>query len=275
MKKITLKNIAFLLIFVAASQMHAQFNGAGSYLLKAFNADVYITTNNIPTTVIPPETNAQSLTLSPLITPNTDNTQVFEFVPTGDMADVDGNGDKVVYNVLSRATNGSVIELRNLVSGTRMGLRGNSAPTTNELATFVVFPSITVDGVQVFRIRSTTSTFQFLQTNADDALNYGSASSTNREKWFFEAASPVLSTNDIDTSSVFVSNPVKNALLINGLTSNVKDVSVYSLLGNLVLQSSVNGESSLTLNTSSISSGMYIVKLSGENVSFSKKIIKN
>ena len=84
----------------------------------------------------------------------------------------------------------------------------------------------------------------------------------------------VLSTNDFDASSVFVSNPVNKALTIKGLTNNIEQVSIYSLLGNRVLESKVDGKSSLELDVNSLSSGMYIVRMTGDNVSFSKKIVK-
>lgn len=86
----------------------------------------------------------------------------------------------------------------------------------------------------------------------------------------------VLSTEEFDTSSIFISNPVKDQLSIDGLTANVKQISIYNLLGQRVLLSNVeDNTSSIKLDVSAFSSGMYIVKLEGENLSnFSKKIVK-
>ena len=83
-----------------------------------------------------------------------------------------------------------------------------------------------------------------------------------------------LSTADFDTSSIFISNPVNNELSIKGLTSNVKQISVFSLLGKEVLTRSVDGQSALTLDVNALSSGMYLVKMQGDNGSFTKKIVK-
>ncbi|GAA4950243.1 hypothetical protein GCM10023314_24480 [Algibacter agarivorans] len=83
-----------------------------------------------------------------------------------------------------------------------------------------------------------------------------------------------LSTKDFDTSSIFISNPVNNELSIKGLTSNVKQVSVYSLLGKEVISREVNEQSALKINVSALSSGMYLVKMQGDNGSFTKKIVK-
>ncbi|APY11640.1 hypothetical protein BWZ22_10470 [Seonamhaeicola sp. S2-3] len=83
-----------------------------------------------------------------------------------------------------------------------------------------------------------------------------------------------LSTADFDTSSIFVSNPVNNALSIKGLTANVKQVSVYSLLGQEVLSRKVDEQSSLTIDTSALTSGVYLVKMQGDSGSYTKKIVK-
>jgi hypothetical protein len=83
-----------------------------------------------------------------------------------------------------------------------------------------------------------------------------------------------LSTANFDTSSIFISNPVKNRLDIKGLTASVSKVSVYTLLGRTVITKDVSGNSAVSVDVSSLSAGMYIVKLQGENGSFSKKIVK-
>lgn len=83
-----------------------------------------------------------------------------------------------------------------------------------------------------------------------------------------------LSTEDFDTSSVFISNPVNNELNIEGLTANVKQVSVYSLLGKQVLSKNVNQQATLSFDVSALSSGMYLVKMQGDKGSFVHKIVK-
>ncbi|KAA5824849.1 T9SS type A sorting domain-containing protein [Algibacter amylolyticus] len=83
-----------------------------------------------------------------------------------------------------------------------------------------------------------------------------------------------LSTIDFDTSSIFISNPVSNQLSIKGLSPNIKEVNVYSLLGKKVLSRAVINESDINVDTSALSSGLYIVKIQSENAEFSKKIVK-
>ncbi|SHI31253.1 T9SS type A sorting domain-containing protein [Algibacter luteus] len=84
----------------------------------------------------------------------------------------------------------------------------------------------------------------------------------------------LLSAADFDTSSIFVSNPVNDELTIKGLTQNVKDVNIYSLLGKQVMSIKVDGASTLNMDVSTLASGLYIVKMVGDNGSYSKKIIK-
>lgn len=83
-----------------------------------------------------------------------------------------------------------------------------------------------------------------------------------------------LSNEEFDTSSIFISNPVNNEISIKGLTAEVNSISVFSLIGKEVLTREVNGEASLTLDASALSSGMYLVKMEGENGSYTKKIVK-
>ncbi|NJX14296.1 T9SS type A sorting domain-containing protein [Tamlana crocina] len=82
-----------------------------------------------------------------------------------------------------------------------------------------------------------------------------------------------LSTTDFDTSSIFVSNPVNNELSVKGLAANINHLSVFSLLGKEVLSRDINSES-VNIDVSSLTSGMYLVKLSSDKGSFTKKFVK-
>ena len=111
-------------------------------------------------------------------------------------------------------------------------------------------------------------------------LNFGGIGGSVRpqfEEWVFETAAgeSVLSAKEFDTSAIVIANPVNNSLSIKGLNANVKQVSVYSLLGQLVLTRKViDAQSTLDINVNTLKSGVYLVKINGENSSFTKKIIK-
>lgn len=127
------------------------------------------------------------------------------------------------------------------------------------------------------------NTTKYLRENTQDEVTsetYGGIiwgadpdENDNRQIWFLEAAAP-LSTIQIDESSVFMSNPVKDKVSISGLTAEINQIHVYSLLGAKVVSQEVNNLSSLQINVSSLSKGMYIVDFVGENVKFTKKLIK-
>ncbi|WP_299127133.1 T9SS type A sorting domain-containing protein [uncultured Winogradskyella sp.] len=85
-----------------------------------------------------------------------------------------------------------------------------------------------------------------------------------------------LSTEEFDTSSVFISNPVKDELSIEGLNQSIKQISIYDLLGKQVISRNFSEDTTSTnLDVSSLNTGLYIVKLEGENgASLTKKIVK-
>lgn len=85
-----------------------------------------------------------------------------------------------------------------------------------------------------------------------------------------------LSVNTFDVDTFTISNPVNNQLTIKGATSKVKQVSLFSVLGNKILSQSVNSNNEdLTVNVSGLSTGLYIVEMTGFNGErFTRKIIK-
>lgn len=119
--------------------------------------------------------------------------------------------------------------------------------------------------------------------NASGGSRYGVVPSAAGEDVLFDGGGidviqyhlvETLSAVDFDASSIFISNPVSNELSIKGLSPNIKEISVYSLLGKRVLSRNLNQESSLTIDTSALSTGMYIVKIASDKGSISKKIVK-
>ena len=78
-----------------------------------------------------------------------------------------------------------------------------------------------------------------------------------------------LSTKDFSNSIIIYPNPVKNILTIDGLV--VQDVVIYSVLGKEVLKiSNLN-----TIDVSSLSKGVYFIKVSDGIKAATKKFIKN
>jgi uncharacterized protein (TIGR02145 family) len=78
-----------------------------------------------------------------------------------------------------------------------------------------------------------------------------------------------LSTTDFSNSMTIYPNPVKNTLTIDGLV--VKDVGIYSVHGKAVLNISYQN----TIDVSSLSKGVYFIKVSDGINASTKKFIKN
>jgi hypothetical protein len=77
-----------------------------------------------------------------------------------------------------------------------------------------------------------------------------------------------LSTTDFSNSITIYPNPVKNMLTIDGLV--VQDVVIYSVLGKVVLK--MNNQN--TIDVSSLSKGVYFIKVSDGINASTKKFIK-
>jgi DNA-binding beta-propeller fold protein YncE len=85
-----------------------------------------------------------------------------------------------------------------------------------------------------------------------------------------------LSVNDVTVGSNDIKmypNPVTNNVLnISNNNSNIYDLKIYSIQGQLVLESTINTGIN-TLNTSNLSSGVYVVKFKNGNKINSRKLI--
>ena len=95
---------------------------------------------------------------------------------------------------------------------------------------------------------------------------------TDGKQWGFSVRfvrdATSLSTTDFSNSIIMYPNPVKNKLTIDGLV--VKDVVIYSVLGKAVL----NISNQNTINVSSLSKGVYFIKVSDGINASTKKFIK-
>ena len=90
---------------------------------------------------------------------------------------------------------------------------------------------------------------------------------TNKPVWGTCPSLGIDDLNQLDISTY--PNPVKNMLTINGLV--VQDVVIYSVLGKVVLKMSNQN----TIDVSSLSKGVYFIKVSDGINSSTKKFIKN
>ena len=82
-----------------------------------------------------------------------------------------------------------------------------------------------------------------------------------------------LGTNTFDTSVLsFYPNPVRDVLNLS-YGQNISEVVVYNLLGQKVLENTINADTA-KIDMSGLSSGSYIVKITSGNQVKSIKVIK-
>jgi hypothetical protein len=296
MKKITFK-IFILFICLSGFKISAQFVGPNTYTIRTVVGDDngavgYISLENLDPITAPPGNELVGITQNATVT----NNGIFEFVSSGRFFDHDDKSetDEVeVFYIRPAVANKGIIELNNFTTDiSRLRLRGNT-PTTvsaadpnrtigDEAGWYVL--SFTDENTQPYvRIFTahkfnTNSIRRWSAATTKDSngsfvfMNYGGALSTNRDR-FILTQQNVLSANSFDSNSLSVSNPVNNLLTIKGLNSKVSEISLYSILGGKVLTKNTISQE-VNLDVSALSSGVYILKISSEKGSFSKKIIK-
>jgi hypothetical protein len=123
---------------------------------------------------------------------------------------------------------------------------------------------------------------RFVATTNYDFLNFGGNTPAESSRpwldsWVIEATDGTeitLNSKDFNSNSIFIANPVDDRLSIKGISDTVNEISIFSLLGQKVLTRVVKSRSTLSIDVSNLKSGVYLVKLKGDNGAFTKKIIK-
>ncbi|WP_298763433.1 T9SS type A sorting domain-containing protein [uncultured Polaribacter sp.] len=305
MKKITFKNLIVLALCAFAFQAYAQvdFESKTFYRLRTALAspDEYNTGKTAPFAgqfvypTVRPGQNSLNLTL---LNTDTPDLQLFAFVELGEqMAEYPAESGQMwqVYNIVSKfeeeGSGNGVLELNEIgQSSSRSRLRGNGFPFDDDLAKFIVVAASSDANETSYQLINVATIG--LETNGNRAImpdtnyewlnfhdvNLGdlTGSRPRIEQFVFETETgeKVLSNKQFDVSSLSIANPINNTLSIKGITDNVKQVSVFSLLGQQVLTKKVTAQSSLDIDVTGLSSGMYLVKLTGDNGSFTQKVIK-
>ena len=122
--------------------------------------------------------------------------------------------------------------------------------------------NLTIDRIQIYQHSSTNTPVMIL-----DELRVA-------ENWVEATKPSALSVADFDTSSTIklYPNPVttERELFIKSSNLNKKDVTIYDVLGQKVLQKSIHTES---INLKGLNAGTYIVKISENEKTTTKKLI--
>jgi hypothetical protein len=287
MKKITLKISTFLLLTMFALQVQGQalYTVEGTYKISTSGVTpvLYITLNGSTGNLewaeeLPGEDPTQVWTIKNHRTPASAGLmEIWTTIPNvGNftMATADDSASPSLTLVARAGDPVSVVELSEDYSGldqfqrrkTPVGPDGLALSSANGGSN----PSGGNNAIFLRNTVSTTSRYGVVPSAAGEAVQFDGGGIDVIQ---YHLVAP-LSNEKFDTSSIFISNPVNNELSIKGLTSNVSKVSVFTLLGSEVLTKNIAGKSAISINVSGLAGGMYIVKLQGDNGSFSKKIVK-
>lgn len=218
----------------------------GLYKIKHSVTGKYWTVDN---------TNSNMIT-SDEITPDS-ATQIFE---------VKSVGSNVYYNISCTDPNWDAVRFHT----TNVYPTTTSTPTTDTNNTRIF--EFIFNGSGAYDIHTPqTTTGRYAYDNSGD-VKYLTSAGTNT-KWILENMNP-LSSEEFDKSLVFVSNPVDNHIIIKGLDNKINKIEVFNIVGKSVIVRDARGTSSLRIESSALSSGLYLVKFYGETSIFTKKIIK-
>lgn len=276
MKKITLKISAFLLLTMFALQVQAQtWTEDGKYTISEPGQNLYMTIN----------TTTGDLEWQPVIGTGDDDSQVWTIVTHR-------------YAASGQPGGASFMELTANVLGFDFTMATNAVEADGRNVTLIARPGLPIDntvdpsdlsGKDQFQRRKTNpappvgNNALFIKLPWDGGSRFGIAPTAAGDPVQFDGGGidelvftliQSLSTEAFDASSIVIANPVNNRLSVKGLTSKISQVAIYSLLGQEVMSRQLKGESSLSLDVSALTSGMYIVNFKGENGSLTKKILK-
>ncbi len=108
--------------------------------------------------------------------------------------------------------------------------------------------------------------------NGDGDLDIASLANLNDRLDLYENERLTLSTNTLENHVISIfPNPANHTLNFKGISADINTVQVYDVIGQLVLNSNLDGQTSI--NVSELQSGLYTIKLnnSSETLKFIKK----
>ncbi|AJR04994.1 T9SS type A sorting domain-containing protein [Siansivirga zeaxanthinifaciens] len=190
------------------------------------------------------------------ISPN-NNSQIFEVKSVG------SNG---YYNISCTLTGWDAVRFESI----------NVYPTTTAT------PTTDTNNTRIFEFVSNgsgaydihtpqTTTGRYAYDNSGD-VNYTSSATANT-KWLLENTN-ALSNEGFHRNSVFISNPIDDEIIIDGLEKKVNKIEVFNIVGKTIVLKNVKGASSIRIDANTLISGLYFVKFYGEVSIYTRKIIK-
>ena len=249
MKTFTLKITGFLLLTMFAVQLQAQIVTGETYRLKNVKSGQYLRCDGSSTP------------------------SMADFVAgdTGFNWAMIASGSGTLVNINSELEDSNRNSLRGTGGGTIVVTTKASPNTDTDKRWEIIFDAET--GYNRFLLDNNT---RYLVDEAGTPVNQNATTigdDIDSSNWIAEPITG-LSTEKFDASSIFISNPVNNVLNIKGITENIKQVSIFSLIGKNVLTVNVEAQSDISLDISALTSGIYLVKMQSDKGDYTKKIVK-
>lgn len=251
---------------------------AGNYTVKAIaynDNDEFVSSKEITTTV----NSLDNIDLSGQIyrLKNIETGRYLDSENTEVIASISGEGvDKEwqfvksgdYYNIDSQTSKGI---LRAVASNTQIVNTNFSAPNSasDKLWSFEYLE----DGVYRFRSRYNS----YLYNDFDNTIIHSPNNSDDRSKWKLELASSTLSVvnADLDSKSIkLYPNPAENHFVVDLNGFKKAKVSVFDVLGKKIYEASTTSGRIEIKNNGNFNSGLYFIKVIGENQSvYNTKLI--
>lgn len=110
---------------------------------------------------------------------------------------------------------------------------------------------------------------------SEENYTFTSNESNQKDRFVIVFTEEVLSNQDFNESSIVVyPNPTEDQLTIASPLSQITEVSIYDVRGRVIQTIEVNNQNNYQINTQTLESSMYFVKITTQNGSITKRIIK-
>ncbi|RCS26685.1 T9SS C-terminal target domain-containing protein [Polaribacter sp. WD7] len=265
MKKITLKLIAFVLFAISTTQISAQaFEAApGLYRVQVQGEDLTLTIASQAVDGV------WALTYEAVDLNN--NNQVFLISPVEIVDDETGELVPNLWSFEAVAGNQGAMEVEDITNNnSSIVFRGNAVGQENRID---IFNPTRGMGTQIFSEAQGFTAGAKRRIQNFELGRVVSLSGGSPVAFDFIPVEALSTASNVLTSSDFSISNIGDQLNISSAALQINEVAVYSILGKNVLSESGISLSSVNMNTSSLSTGMYIVKIGTDKGFFSTKIV--
>jgi hypothetical protein len=149
-----------------------------------------------------------------------------------------------------------------------VGVKASSGDEITISATSLNLP----DNINVYLEDKTDNSFTIL----DSSSNFVTTLTENLDgigRFYLHTKTQVLSVDDLDLSNISIYKSDENNIRIVGVQNGNAQVSIYSILGKQVLNTTFEGNGVNDVTLPSLRTGVYIIQLATETGKLNKKVI--